>query len=160
MNDKAGLEIRPMDRDRLVELLQLRWPDQTMIICGRFVRPEDVQGIGAYAQDRLRGIGTWIVNGKAMHIVAVNSFTEMRGVGLALVDAMVDRAREEGMTVLRASISNDNVIALRFYQKRGFRISALHRGIFDAMRNVKPSIPLTGLDNIPMRDEIELELDL
>lgn len=160
MNDKAGLEIRPMERDRLVELLHLRWPDQTMMICGRFVRPEDVEGIGAYAQDRLRGIATWLTNGKAMHIVAVNSFTEMRGVGLALVDAMVERAREEGMSVLRASISNDNVIALRFYQKRGFRISALHRGIFDAMRSIRPSIPLTGLDNIPMRDEIELELDL
>ena len=46
MNDRPGLDIRPMERDRLNELLQLRWPDSNMIICGRFVRPEDVEGIG------------------------------------------------------------------------------------------------------------------
>jgi ribosomal protein S18 acetylase RimI-like enzyme len=95
-----------------------------------------------------------------MHIVAVNAFTEVRGVGVGLVDAMMAHGRERGMTILRASISNDNVIALRFYQKRGFRMTALHRGIYDAMRALKPSIPLNGLDGIPMRDEIELEYEL
>jgi ribosomal protein S18 acetylase RimI-like enzyme len=64
------------------------------------------------------------------------------------------------MSCLRATISNDNVVALRFYQKRGFRVTALHRGIYDAMRALKPSIPRTGLDGIPMSDEFELELEL
>ena len=160
MNDKPVLEVRAVERARLVELLQLRWPEQSMIICGEFVRPEDVEGIGVYTNDRLHGIATWRANGKIMHIVAVNSFTELRGVGMALVDAMIALAREHGMALLRATISNDNVIGLRFYQKRGFRISALHRGIFDAMRHIKPSIPRTGIDGIPMRDEIELEYEV
>ena len=160
MNEKPDWEIRPMQRERLVELLQLRWPDQSMIICGEFVRPQDVEGIGVYTNDRLHGIATWRANGKIMHIVAVNSFTELRGVGIALVDAIVTRAREGGMALLRATVSNDNVVALRFYQKRGFRISALHRGIFDVMRYIKPSIPRIGMDGIPMRDEIELEYEL
>ena len=160
MSDKPAFEIRFVERDRLNELLQLRWPDSNLIIAGRFVQPEDVEGVGAYSNERLHGIATWVTKGKTMSIVAVNAFTEVRGVGVGLVDAMVRHGRDNGMAILRANISNDNVVALRFYQKRGFRISALHRGIYDAMRQIKPSIPLTGLDGIPMRDEIELEYEL
>jgi ribosomal protein S18 acetylase RimI-like enzyme len=160
VSEGPAFDIRPMEQDRLVELLQLRWPDRTMLVAGRFVEPEDVEGIGAFTGDRLHGIATWLANGRVMHIVAVNSFTELRGIGVALVDAMMAEGRARGMAILRASISNDNVIALRFYQKRGFRLSALHRGIFDAMRQVRPSIPLTGLDSIPLRDELELEHEL
>lgn len=160
MSEGAEFEIRPMEQHRLVELLQLRWPERTMLVAGRFVEPEDVLGIGAFTGDRLHGIATWLVNGRVMHIVAVNSFTEMRGIGIALVDAMIAHARSLGLATLRATISNDNVVALRFYQKRGFKLIALHRGIFDAMRYVRPSIPAVGLDGIPIRDELELEHEL
>jgi len=160
VNEGPAFEILPMQQDRLVELLQLRWPERSMLIAGRFVEPEDVEGIGAFTSDRLHGIATWLANGRVMHIVAVNSFTELRGIGIALVDAMMAEGRARGMALIRASISNDNVMALRFYQKRGFRLSALHRGIYDAMRQMRPSIPATGLDNIPIRDELELEHEL
>ena len=162
MNESTpSFEIRLMeDRKQLEELLRLRWPDASLIICGQFVRPEDVEGLGYYADGRLHGIGTWRSVGKIMHIVAVNAFTEQRGVGVALVDAMMTYGRENGIALVRATISNDNLVALRFYQKRGFRVSALHRGLIDAMRHIKPSIPRTGLDGIPMRDEFELEFEL
>ena len=161
MSEDKRFEIRPMsDRAQLEQLLRLRWPGATLLICGQFIRPEDVDGLGYYSGDRLQGIATWRSSMRTMHIVAVNAFSEMRGVGGALVDAMIAHGRAHDMALLRASISNDNVVALRFYQKRGFRISALHRGIIEAMRNVKPSIPLTGVDGIPIRDEIELEMEL
>ncbi|HET9903962.1 MAG TPA: GNAT family N-acetyltransferase [Xanthobacteraceae bacterium] len=158
--DGPDLEIRPMPRERLVELLTLRWPDQNMFLCGRFVGPEDVEGIGAFAGERLHGVATWMIMGRVMHVIAVNAFTELRGVGARLVEAMIVEAREQGLALLRATVSNDNVVGLRFYQKRGFRVTGLNRGIFDVMRHVKPSIPRTGLDGIPMRDEFELELEL
>jgi GNAT superfamily N-acetyltransferase len=161
VSEEKPFEIRPMsDRAQLEELLRMRWPDATLIICGQFIRPEDVEGLGYYSGDRLHGIATWRSSPRIMHIVAVNAFSEMRGVGGALVDAMAAHGRAQGMGVLRATISNDNIVALRFYQRRGFRITAFHRGIIEAMRNVKPSIPQFGLDGIPMRDEFELELEL
>lgn len=158
---RPAFEIRPMsDRKELEQLLRMRWPEETLIICGEFIRPEDVEGLGYYADGRLHGIGTWRSHGKTMHIVAINAFSGVRGVGIAIVDAMVDHGRRHEMTLLRATISNDNTVALRFYQKRGFRVTALHRGIFDVMRSMKPSIPQIGLDGIPMRDEFELEFEL
>jgi GNAT superfamily N-acetyltransferase len=158
---RAAFEIQEMtDRGQLEELLRLRWPDSELIIGGQFVRPGDVEGLGAYAGGRLHGIATWLTLKHVMHIVAINAFTDVKGVGIGLLDAMVQYGRERNKTLLRASITNDNTLAIRFYQKRGFKMTALHRGLVDAMRSIKPSIPDTGLDGIPMRDEIELELEL
>lgn len=158
---KALFEIREMtDRAELESLLRLRWPDSELIIGGQFVRPEHVEGLGAYADERLHGMATWRSVGRVMHIVAVNAFTDLKGVGIGLTDAMIAHGKSKGMHILRATITNDNTIAMRFYQKRGFRMTALHPGMIDAMRNVKPSIPETGLDGIPIHDEVELELDL
>jgi len=52
---------------------------------------------------------------------------------------------------------NDNVDALRFYQRRGFRLAALRPGAVDASRaTLKPEIPPTGAYGIPLRDELVL----
>ena len=51
--------------------------------------------------------------------------------------------------------------ALRFYQRRGLRLSALRVGAVDeARRTLKPEIGEVGSDRIPIRDELELELQL
>lgn len=53
--------------------------------------------------------------------------------------------------------TNDNVDALRFYQRRGFRIVAVRTGAVDEARSaLKPGIPHRGHYGIPLRDEIEL----
>ncbi len=56
--------------------------------------------------------------------------------------------------------SYDNMNALRFYQKRRFRLIAVFPNALEESRKLKPEIPLTGIDGIPLRDEIELELIL
>ena len=53
--------------------------------------------------------------------------------------------------------TNDNLRALRFYQKRRFDIVALHRNALDLARKLKPEIPKKGIDGIPLRHEFELE---
>jgi hypothetical protein len=50
--------------------------------------------------------------------------------------------------------------ALRFYQKRGFVLVALHRNALELSRKLKPEISLIGNAGIPLRDEIELEIML
>jgi DNA-3-methyladenine glycosylase I len=54
--------------------------------------------------------------------------------------------------------TNDNLNTLRFYQKRGFVMVAVHRNALDLARMMKPIIPTIGKDGIPLRDEVELEL--
>jgi hypothetical protein len=50
--------------------------------------------------------------------------------------------------------------ALGFYQRRGFEIVTVYRGAINESRKRKPSISLIGMNNIPLRDEIELEINL
>jgi hypothetical protein len=61
---------------------------------------------------------------------------------------------------LHEPMGDDNTNALRFYQRRGMRLAGLHRDAIAGSRRLKPEIPETGADGIPIRDELELELVL
>ena len=79
------------------------------------------------------------------------------GVGSALVAALVERVGPGAR--IWVVTTNDNVDALRFYQRRGFRLRAVRPGaVDDNRRTLKPQIPATGRYGIPLRDELELEL--
>ena len=62
----------------------------------------------------------------------------------------------QGVRELWLLTTNDNVDALRFYQRRGFALAELHVGGVDRARSLKPWIPSVGSDGIPMRDELVL----
>jgi len=56
--------------------------------------------------------------------------------------------------------TNDNVHALAFYQKRGFRLERIVTDAVNVVRLEKPSIPLIGNNGIPLHDEIVLSKQL
>jgi GNAT superfamily N-acetyltransferase len=87
--------------------------------------------------------------------------TRWRGTGSALVEAVSAVALEAGSRLLWVLTTNDNVDALWFYQRRGFRIRSIRPGAVDeARRSIKPEIPAIGDHGIPLHDEIELEQEL
>jgi ribosomal protein S18 acetylase RimI-like enzyme len=88
----------------------------------------------------------------------MKSLAEGIGVGSALVNAVKTIAASAKCRRLWLVTTNDNTYALRFYQKRGFQIVAAHRNALERSRKLKPEIPLEGVDGIPIRDEIELEI--
>jgi GNAT superfamily N-acetyltransferase len=92
-------------------------------------------------------------------VVALNAFAPGQGVGAALLAALPAHLGP-GFTQLRLGTTNDNLDALRFYQRRGWRLAALRPGAVDASRRTKPSIPLIGDHGLPIRDELDLVLDL
>jgi ribosomal protein S18 acetylase RimI-like enzyme len=82
-----------------------------------------------------------------------------RGVGTALLETLV--AAVSGCERIWLVTTNDNLDALRFYQRRGFVLSALRPGaVDDARRELKPQMGTLGGYGIPLRDELELELRL
>ena len=84
------------------------------------------------------------------------------GAGTALLEAFEAVAREAGCTRIWLITTNDNVDALRFYQRRGFRLSARPPGRNPRYheRQLKPRIPELGAYDIPLRDELELNAAL
>jgi len=73
-------------------------------------------------------------------------------VGSELHAAAFAAASARGLRRVWLLTTNDNLDALRFYQRRGMRIANVHRA-----RALKPSIPTVGEHGIEVHDEIELE---
>jgi len=69
-------------------------------------------------------------------------------------------AREEKLKRVWLVTTNDNLAALRFYQRRNFNLVKIYPNAIRFVRKLKPGIPLIGNDGIPLRDEIELERKL
>ena len=94
-------------------------------------------------------------------ITALLVLERRRGIGTALVRALVRRATEAGDREIRVTTTNDNLGALAFYQRLGFRLVELRAGAVDeARRSIKPSLPRTGDEGLPLRHELELGLEL
>jgi len=92
--------------------------------------------------------------------VTLASDRPSQGIGSRLIERVVEVARRRKLRRVWLITTNDNVDALRFYQKRGFALVAVYPRAVERSRLVKPEISLSGNDGIPIRDEIELELIL
>jgi GNAT superfamily N-acetyltransferase len=102
------------------------------------------------------GLLTYHIENKACEIVTLDSLQEGAGVGSLLIEGIKSVARDNDCKTVWLITTNDNMSALRFYQKRGFEFVAVYPNALAEARKLKPQIPLVGIDGIPLRDEIEL----
>ena len=93
-------------------------------------------------------------------IMVLESIAQNIGVATSLIEQVKKTAKPNGVSKVIVQTSNDNTHAFRFYQRRGFTIREFRLGAMDAARQLKPSIPLIGEDGIPLRDEIEFEIEV
>ncbi|MGB1289301.1 MAG: GNAT family N-acetyltransferase, partial [Aggregatilineales bacterium] len=90
-------------------------------------------------------------------ILVLHSLEEGKGMGTALVDTLRAALKETAIQRVWLITTNDNLPALKFWQKHGFVLKALHVDSIQEARRLKPQIPIVGHEGIPVRDEIELE---
>ena len=155
--------IRPLadaDRAWVAQFIAQRWGAEIVVVHGVLYRPHTLPGFVAERGTEQLGLATFHTEGSACEIVTLDTLHSGIGIGTALIDAVKERARQAGCKRLWLITTNDNLNALRFYQKRGLALVAVHRNALEESRRIKPEIPLIGSDGIPLRDEIELEIDL
>jgi GNAT superfamily N-acetyltransferase len=164
LNEQAAeFHVRPVeeaDRAWIARLLAGHWGSPVIVTRGRAHRADLLPGFVALIGDQPAGLLTYHVEDKTCEIVSLDSLIKRWGIGAALLDAVKQTAADAGCTRLWLITTNDNTAALRYYQRRGFVLAALHRDALTVSRRLKPEIPLTGIDDIPLRDEIELEMSL
>jgi GNAT superfamily N-acetyltransferase len=157
------IQISPLtvaDREWVSQFILEHWGSNKVVSRGVIYYPRDLPGFVALYDGEKVGLVTYNISGASCEIVTINSIRPSSGVGTALIEAVKDTAIKSGCKRLWLITTNDNLNALRFYQKRGFVLFALHRNALELSRTLKPGIPLIGRDGIPLRDEIELELIL
>jgi GNAT superfamily N-acetyltransferase len=150
--------IRRLTKNDLPQLRQFWidfWGGEQMFMHGDVVRYDEVEG---FIYGDWIGLLTYMLHDNECEITSLNSLQEGMGIGAALIDKALQEARETKCRRVFLITTNDNLRALGFYQKRGFELVTIHRGAVNKSRKLKPSIPLIGENNIPLRDEIELEI--
>ncbi len=144
----------------MARLVRRLWGADVVVGHGTVFEPAALPGFLAEDENGPVGLLTYRIDGTDLEIVTIDAFEGRRGTGTALVDAAVEAARAGGCTRIRVTTTNDNVDALRFYQRRGFRLVELRPGEVERSRRVKPEIPEQGAYGIPLRDELELAREI
>jgi GNAT superfamily N-acetyltransferase len=153
------------DRDWLADTMRQRW-DGLVISRGEVLEPARLPALVAVDRGGLR-LGALTFRPRPgssdsveTEVVTVDALQSGRGAGSLLLDAAGTLAQRLGWRRLWLVTTNDNTAALRFYQRTGWDLVGFHRNALARSRALKPSIPQMGLDSIPIRHELELELPM
>ena len=159
----ALYRIRPTtkrDKIWISSFLEEHWGSTRFVTRGRLFFANENPGYIAVQDDRPIGLITYEILGNECEITTLNSLAERKGIGTGLINAVKDAALQAARKRLLVITTNDNTHAIRFYQRYGFTIAAVYPNSMEEARKIKPEIPLTGNDEIPLRDEIEFEIRL
>ncbi len=148
------------DRAWAADLVTVRWGGPQVVSRGRLHDVRNLPGLVAWRETGRVGLATYHLDETGCELVTLDALEKGRGIGTALLRAVEQAARQAGCRRLWLITTNDNVEAQRFYQRRGFRLAALHVGAIQVSRGLKPGIAEVGAHGIPVRDELELELAL
>lgn len=156
---QQGVAIRPVaenDRPTVEWLITQLWGAPEVVVHDGVFHPAALPGFIAEQDGRIAGLVTFEVRPGVLEIVTINALDLYQGIGTILIEAVRAEAKRAGCHQVTLTTTNDNIGALRFYQRRGFHLSAIRPGAVDRARERKPGIPRTGDFGIPLRDEIDL----
>ncbi len=158
MNEISIRLTTPDDTSQIKELMNKYWGGEPLVIRAKNYYPSKLEGIFAFSQEEIIGFLFFDVQGESCEIIVFEVFKKFRGTGTKMLEKIKDIANDKGCNRIFLMTSNDNLDALRFYQRRGFHICTIHFDSVKESRKLKPGIPMIGDHGIPMRDEIDLEL--
>ena len=160
---KPRLELPPVlvreatDRDRSSarELFQRDFGRTKVVAFGEVMDIDQMPALVAVMHTDPSGALAYRLLGDALHIVALatDPMWQRSGVGGYLVAEAELLARRLKLTRLVVATTNDNLPALYFYQRRGYRLTDLVPGSITAHTHQE----LAGFAGIPVLDEIRLE---
>ena len=154
------VSVRPISEDKRSwarRFIRERWGSDLVAYSYACYPAWQLDGLIAESDGVPLGLLTLSREASGCEIVTLDAVKTGMGVGTSLVEAVAQLALKEGRRWLRVTTTNDNLDALRFYQRRDFRIVDLLTGGADAARMLKPQIPEDGEYGIPVHDEIVLE---
>jgi N-acetylglutamate synthase-like GNAT family acetyltransferase len=149
------------DTEWIKQVFIQNWGGDFVVSRGNVYKIEEFDG--GYVAERLNkrvGLITYKIVNNELEITGLISDDEKKGIGTALVNSVITAANQKKIKRICLVTTNDNLNALGFWQKRGFNLVRVYPSAIEATRRLKPSVPLIGENNIPLRDEIELEMKL
>lgn len=149
-------EINIYNRNIINTIMINNWGATEIILRNKIIDGTKSKGFIAEDNNKMVGFLLYDINDDICEIIALYSFIEKKGIGTFLLNKIKEIATLKKCERIVVITTNDNLIALKFYQKRGFFLSKLYCNAFDNIRKIKPNLPKLGENNIPLNDEIEL----
>jgi ribosomal protein S18 acetylase RimI-like enzyme len=148
------------NRKQINDFVCSHWFSTDMVVRGEIVDMTILDGFVVCHSEIIIGLVTYRIKDNECEIMSLDSLREKQGIGTALVNKVIEIASQEKCTKIKLITTNDNINALLFYQKRGFDMVHLYHNALDISRKLKPSIPMLGEFDIPLKHEIEFEITL
>lgn len=147
-------EATSADRRAIEEICDRAWGETEIDVFGRTFDVLACENLIAEVDGELAGVIALAVHGGELALVMYSVYPQHqgRGMGSALLEAAVERAREKSLPALRAAVSNDDMPLLYFFQRHGFAIIDVSAGLLAD----KLGYAGVGFAGIPIRDEIRL----
>ena len=133
-----------------------QWGSPEMVISSGTFYCDALDGFFMEEHNQIIGLITYRIHANEVEVISLDSLKEGKGIGSKLLDKVEDLAKKNNCKTVSLVTTNDNLNALKFYQKRGYRIAAIIPNAVNDARTIKPSIPLVGSDGIPLHDELKL----
>lgn len=158
-----SIEIRKLnkiDQEWIKNLFIKNWGSDFIISRGKIHKPENLEGFIVEENGEKFGLATINIENNEMELVTIDSLKQGKGIGKMLLEKVINLAKEKNLKRVWLITTNDNLNALKFYQKNGFHLVKVYPNAIVESRKLKPQIPEIGENGIPIRDEIELEITL
>ncbi|KST93808.1 GNAT family N-acetyltransferase [Lactococcus lactis] len=144
------------DKKRIIKFFYQQWQEEIMVVSSGSYHCSELDGF-IYEKDFLiLGLITYTINNNILEIISLDSIVENQGIGSLLLKTVEEEAKMMGVHKIKIITTNDNLLALKFYQKKGYRITKVVPDAVKKARKIKKTIPLKGNDNIPIWDELVL----
>ena len=148
------------EREDVARFIEAHWRSKLVMSCGKAWYPHEQEGLVDRRDGKIVGLVTFRREDHGMEILTIYSTVTGAGLGSALMLALIKLASQHGVTRIWLATTNDNLRAVGFYQRLGFRLSEVHPGAVDEARKTKPEIPDVGQGGIPIHDEWIMQLEL
>ena len=153
-------KITERTRELVNKFLIENWYSTDMSVRGDIIDGTKLDGFILLDDNKVIGLGTYKFYGDICEIVTFDSKRENIGIRTSVLRLIEQVAVENHCKRMQLITINDNLRALQFYQKRGYRLTKIYKDAMDEVRKVKPYVPLIGENGIPLRDELELEKEV
>ena len=126
-------------------------------------RLQDYPACVAHTKNELTGFAVYIPDQPSCELLAIAAISPGNGVGTTLMNWVEQAAAKLGCTHIWLATTNDNLDAIKFYQRNSYTLLKLRPGAFKGVLRLKgldPDSTVIGNFGIPIRDEIQMEKEL
>lgn len=142
------------EKGKIREMVKRFWGEQEQVAFDRKFVVAELNAYVAKAKNNVIGFLSYAETEDAIMIVALGILPRFQGLGVGrcLVEKVEAEAEELLKNRLLVSTSNDDLLALAFYQSLGFRIYEVKPDVIAE----KHGRVLKGVGDLPVRDELRL----